>query len=116
MLPVSRSVNSAVRRLNVEESMKKIAHWVLVTLICIFALVSIYLSFALMIAADFIFGNIDYTEAQMQTAPKKAFIFSIFCFFGLCLSVIILFLSGRIARFILKIFGVSAVTHKIDVE
>ena len=90
--------------------MKKIAHWILVILICIFALVSIYINFALMIGSGFIFGDIDYTEAQRQTAETKAAIFSIICFFGLCISVIMLFLSSRISRFILKIFGVSDTT------
>jgi len=90
--------------------MKKIAHSTLVILICIFALVSIYVSFALMIGSGFIFGDIDYTEAQRQTAETKAYFFSILCFFSLCLSVITLFLSSRIARFILKILGISDAT------
>ena len=96
--------------------MKKIAHWTLVILICIFAFCSIYVCFALMIGSGFIFGDIEYTEAQRQAAETKRAIFSIFCFLGLCLSVTILFVSGRIASFILEIFGVSNVTHKIDVE
>lgn len=86
--------------------MKKAAHWVLTALTCILALGCIYVSAALMIGAGFIFSDIEYDEAQRQAAESKAAVFSIFCFLSLCASLAGLFLSGRIARFILRVIGI----------
>jgi hypothetical protein len=74
----------------------------LVILICIFALGCAYVGFALMINSGFMFFDIDYNEVQRQTTGIKADILSSFCFIGLCVSIAMLFLSGRIARFILN--------------
>ena len=87
--------------------MKKIAYWISVIFICAFALASIYISFILIIGSGFIMGNIDYNEAQRQSADTKAYFLSLFGFFSLCISVAILFLSSHIAHLALKIFGMN---------
>ena len=77
----------------------------LVILICAFALGCAYVSFVLMAASGFIFGDIDYTEAQMRSAENKAGLVSLFGFISLCASLTVMYLSGRIARFILRARG-----------
>lgn len=86
--------------------MERAARWILTALICVFFLGCLYVSLASMMGAGFIFSDIDYDEAQRQAAQSKAAIFSIFCFFGLCASLVGLFLSGRIARLIMRVFRV----------
>jgi hypothetical protein len=54
------------------ESETFILYWCLVGLICVGALGCVYVSGALMLGAGFIFGDIDYNEAQQQTAQSKA--------------------------------------------
>ena len=76
-------------------------------LICVFALGCAYISFVLIVGSGFIFGDIDYTEAQRQVAEKKATILSLFGFVSLCASMLLMFLSSRIARFTLRLFGIG---------
>jgi hypothetical protein len=94
-----------------EESAKtkvtKYSHWALVILISAFALASAYISFVLMIGSGFIFGDIDYTEAQMEAANRKAAVLKLVALIGLCVSILVICRSGRIARFILRALGVT---------
>jgi hypothetical protein len=90
--------------------MKKAAHWILVIFICALALGGAYVGFVLMIASGFIFGNIDHTEAQRQAAENKALISSLFGFVSFCIAILIMFLSSRIARLMLRVLGVGGAT------
>ncbi len=83
----------------------KYIHWILAILIGVFALVSVCANFVLIFASRFAFSDIDYSEAERQTAEIKSFILSVFFFISFCISVLILFLCGKISEFILKIFG-----------
>lgn len=85
--------------------MRRKIYWCLVGLICISALGCAFISGALISGSGFIFGDIDYTEAQQQVAQSNAAIFSGVCLIACCASLAVLFLSRRIANFIFKIFG-----------
>lgn len=85
--------------------MKKTARIIWAIIIFLFALGCAYVSVVFIVGSGFIFGDIDYTEAQRQTAEKKAAILSAFGFLSLCVSILLMFLSGRIARLILKFVG-----------
>jgi hypothetical protein len=87
--------------------MNKITHRILTALICVLALGWIYVSVVLMIGSGFIFGDIDFDEAQMRAAESKAYMLSIFGFLSLCMSVVLLLFSGRVARVILRCIGMS---------
>ena len=94
------TINSDLKRF-----MKKVIHWSLVILICIFSLFSLYVNILLIFGSGFVFANIDYTEAEMDIAQQKANFLSALAFVGACVSIFMLFLSNRIAKLIVKFFG-----------
>lgn len=85
--------------------MNRAAYLTVVTLICLCASGCACVSLAVWAASGFIGGDIDYTEAQREAAQGWAALVAISGFFGVLTSVSVMFLSGRIARFILRLFG-----------
>ncbi|MEP7214255.1 MAG: hypothetical protein ABI791_14345 [Acidobacteriota bacterium] len=71
------------------------------------SLCGVCLCFVMMMAAGFIFGDIDDNEVQRNAAETKAYVLTVLSFLGLCGSIVGLFVSGRIARFILRVFGLD---------
>jgi hypothetical protein len=88
-----------------KKDMDKAAYRTLVILIRLCALGCACVCLALWAASGFVGGEIDYTEAQRQAARGWAALIALSGFLGLLASVSAMFLSGRIARFILMLFG-----------
>jgi len=88
--------------------MKKPEHWIIVASICVVSLACAYVSSVLIIGSGFIFGDIDYTDAQRQAAGNKADILSLFAFIGLCTSILAIVFCNRITIRLLKIFDADS--------
>jgi len=84
--------------------MGKALHWILTIIICLLGIGSLYVCGALLIGSGFIFGDIDQTEAQRQAADVKRQILSVVCMIGFILSLVSIFLSAKIARYIVRFF------------
>ena len=85
----------------------KYIHWILATLIGVFALVSACVNLILIFVFPFAFSDIDHTEAQRQSAEIMSAIWSIFAAISFCISILIVFACGKISQLVLKFFGVK---------
>ena len=72
-----------------------------------FALGCLYVSWVLMMGSGFIFGDIDHTELQRQTAERKSLILSLVAALAFFLSLGLLFLSSVVSRLLLRIIGID---------
>ena len=85
--------------------MNKDEDWLLVILICAFALCCDFVSLILIYGAGFMVFELDYSEELRQAANIQAEWISFLGFVSLCLSIVLLFKCVRIADFISKALG-----------
>ncbi|MBV9959912.1 MAG: hypothetical protein JO360_15910 [Acidobacteria bacterium] len=83
----------------------KIAHRMLLALICLFAFGCAGLSLVFIMGSSYFVADIDYTEAQRQAAETRSWFIVAFGWLSLCVSMLLMFAGDSIARFVLKLFG-----------
>ena len=85
--------------------MSNIIYWLLVTVICAVAVGGGYISFILILLSGFIFDDADLTRLQRQPADSKALMISLFGAISLCVSVLLLLISNRVAGLLFRVVG-----------
>jgi hypothetical protein len=96
--------------LTIPAKMKTLFHWTLALVICVFALACAYLSVILIMFSSSFGINIDSSEAEVQVAQARAWFPALLGFGGFCVSIVMMILSGRTARFILRVLNLGTAT------